>query len=57
MPELHCLDAVLEDMKQAVLAMKDRLDEDGVIEQEVSLRGLAAVPAASNSREHSEPAF
>ncbi len=57
MPELHCLDAVLEDMKQAVLAMKDRLDEAGVIEQEVSLHGLAAVPAASNSREHSEPAF
>ena len=37
MTVIRRLDAALEPTKQAVLAMRDRLDEDGVIEQEAAL--------------------
>ncbi|MCY4188239.1 MAG: N-6 DNA methylase [Bryobacterales bacterium] len=41
MTVLRRLDAVLEGTKQAVLEMKARLDEAGVLEQDAALRGAA----------------
>ena len=41
MTVLRRLDAVLEDSKQAVLDMKDTLDDAGVIEQDATLRQIA----------------
>ena len=41
MTVLRRLDAVLEDSKQAVLNMKDTLDNAGVIEQDATLRQIA----------------
>ena len=38
---LRRLDAVLEDSKQAVLDMKDTLDDAGIIEQDATLRQIA----------------
>ena len=38
---LRRLDAVLEDGKQAVLAMRDKLDKAGVVEQDGPLRAAA----------------
>lgn len=41
MTVLRRLDAVLEDSKKAVLDMKAKLDEAGVVEQDVALRQAA----------------
>ena len=41
MTVLRRLDAVLEDSKQAVLDMKDTLDDAGIIEQDATLRQIA----------------
>ena len=41
MTVIRRLDAALEPTKQAVLAMRTRLDEDGVIEQEAALKQAA----------------
>ena len=41
MTVLRRLDAVLEDTKQAVLDMKARLDQAGVVEQDSALRAAA----------------
>ena len=41
MTVLRRLDAVLEPTKQAVLDMKESLDDIGVVDQKVALRGAA----------------
>src|SRR5213594_2666561 len=41
MTVLRRFDAVLEPTKQAVLEMKDKLDKDGVVNQDIALRTIA----------------
>ena len=50
MTVLRRLDAVLEDGKQAVLDMKDTLDEAGVVEQDAALRQAAGQAFYNSSR-------
>ena len=50
MTVLRRLDAVLEPTKQAVLDMKDTLDEMGIAEQKVALRQAAEQPFYNTSR-------
>ena len=50
MAVLRRLDAVLEDSKAAVLTMKDKLDEAGVIEQDGPLRTAAGQACYNTSR-------
>ena len=50
MTVLRRLDAVLEDTKQAVLEMKARLDQFGVVEQDAALREAAGQAFYNSSR-------
>ena len=50
MAVLRRLDAVLEDGKAAVLAMKERLDEAGIVEQDAALRQAAGQAFYNTSR-------